>query len=70
MALESLQYLDNHDPQRFGFCIECTPTQSDRTCQLHVYHHQIEIMFIYEEANNLVSGAFLKCFSMFLTSNS
>ena len=26
VALESLKYLDNHEPQRFGFCIECTPT--------------------------------------------
>ena len=26
VALESLQYLDNHEPQRFDFCIECTPT--------------------------------------------
>ena len=33
VALESLQYLDNHEPQRFDFCIECTPT--DRSCQLH-----------------------------------
>ena len=32
VALESLQYLDNHEPQRFDFSIECTPT--DRTCQL------------------------------------
>ena len=29
VALEKLQYLDNHEPQRFDFCIECTPT--DRT---------------------------------------
>ena len=60
MALENLQYLDNHEPQRFDFCIECTPT--DRTCQL--YHHQVKIMIIYEGTNNLVSGAFLKCFSI------
>ena len=60
VALESLQYLDNHEPQRFDFCIECTPT--DRTCQL--YHHQVKIMFIYEGTNILVSGAFLKCFSI------
>ena len=38
VALESLQYLDNHEPQRFDFCIECTPT--DRSCQL--YHHQVK----------------------------
>ena len=61
VALEYLQYLDNHEPQRFDFCIECTPT--DRTCQ--VYHHQVKIMIIYEGTNNLVSGAFLKCFSIF-----
>ena len=61
VALEYLQYLDNHGPQRFDFCIECTPT--DRTCQL--YHHQVKIMIIYEGTNNLVSGAFLKCFSIF-----
>ena len=60
VALEFVQYLDNHAPQRFDFCIECTPT--DRTCQL--YHHQVKIMFIYEGTNNLVSGAFLKCFSI------
>ena len=60
VALEFLQYHDNHEPQRFDFCIECTPT--DRTCQL--YHHQVKIMFIYEGTNNLVSGAFLKCFSI------
>ena len=59
MALEFLQYLDKHELQRFD-CIECTPT--DRTCQL--YHHQVKIMFIYEGTNNLVSGAFLKCFSI------
>ena len=62
VALESLQYLDNHEPQRFDFCIECTPT--DRSCQL--YHHQVKIMIIYEGTNNLVSGAFLKCFSIFM----
>ena len=32
VALEALQYLDNHEPQRFNFCIECKPT--DRTCKL------------------------------------
>ena len=37
VALESLQYLDNHEPQRFDFCIECKPT--DRTWQL--YYHQV-----------------------------
>ena len=58
VALEYLQYLDNHESQRFDFCIECTPT--DSTCQL--YHHQVKIMIIYEGTNNLVSGAFLKCF--------
>ena len=60
VALEYLQYLDNHEPQRFDFCIECTPT--DRNCQS--YHHQVKIMIIYEGTNNLVSGAFLKCFSI------
>ena len=60
VALEYLQYLDNHEPQRFDFCTECTPT--DRTCSL--YHHQVTIMTIYEVTNNLVSGAFLKCFSI------
>ena len=60
VALEYLQYLDNHEPQRFDFCIECTPT--DRSCQL--YHHQVKIMIIYEGTNNLVSDAFLKCFSI------
>ena len=60
VALEFLQYLDNHEPQRFDFCIECRST--DRTCQL--YYQQVKIMFIYEETNNLVSGTFLKCFSI------
>ena len=60
VALENLQYLDNHEPQRFDLCIECTST--DRTCQL--YHHQVKIMTIYEGTNNFVSGAFLKCFSL------
>ena len=61
VALEYLQYLDNHEPQRFDFCIECTPI--DKTCQL--YHHQVKIMIIYEGTNNLISGAFLKCFSIY-----
>ena len=56
VAVESLQYLDNHEPQRFHFCIECKPT--NRTRQL--YYHQVQIMIIYEETNILVSGAFLK----------
>ena len=60
VALESLQNLDSHEPRRFDFCIECTPT--DRPCQL--YHHQVKTMIIYEVTNNLVSGAFLKCFSI------
>ena len=60
VALEFLQYLNNHEPQHFEICIECTPT--DRPCQL--YHHQVKIMIIHEGTNNLVSGAFLKCFSI------
>ena len=60
VALDSLQYLDNHELQRFDFCIECTPT--DRTCQL--YNHQVKIMINYDGTNNLVSGAFLKCFNI------
>ena len=28
---ESSQYLDNHAPQRYDFCIECKPT--DSTCR-------------------------------------
>ena len=43
VALESLQYLDNHEPQRFDFCIECTPTV--RPClgkgQGHVYREVV-----------------------------
>ena len=66
VALEVLQYLDNHEPQRFDFCIEYTTT--DRTCQL--YHHQVKIVFTYEGTNSLVSGAFLKCFSIHAISNS
>ena len=60
VALEYLQYLDNHEPQRFDYCIKYMPT--DRTCQL--YHHHVKIMIIYEGTNNFVSGAFLKCFSI------
>ena len=60
-ALESLQYLDSHEPQCFDFCIECTPT--DGPGQL--YHHLVKIMIIYEGTNNLVSGAFLKRFSIY-----
>ena len=60
VALENLQHLDNHEPQRFDFCIEWAPT--DRTCQL--YHDKVKIMIIFEVTNNLVSGAFLKCFSI------
>ena len=60
VALESLQYLDNHETKHSDFCIEYTPT--DRACQL--YHYLVKIMFIYEGTNNLVSGAFLKCFSI------
>ena len=56
-----MQYLDNHEPQRFDFCIDNTST--DRTCQL--YNHQMKIMIFYEGANILVSGAFLKCFIIF-----
>ena len=62
VALESLQYLDNHEPQRLDFCIDYKST--DRTCQL--YYHQVKIMIINEAANILVSGAFLKCFSILL----
>ena len=60
VALESMQYLDYHEPHRFDFCIDCHST--DRTCQL--YYHQVKIMIIYEGANILVSGAFLKCFNI------
>ena len=31
VVLESSQYLDNHAPQRYDFCIECKPT--DSTCR-------------------------------------
>ena len=61
VTVESLQYLDHHEPQRFDFCIECKP--SNRTWQLH--YHQVNIMIIKEEINILVSGAFLKCFSIY-----
>ena len=60
MAIESLQYLKNHEPWRFDFGIECKPT--DRPCQL--YYHQVKIMIINDGTNILVSGAFLKCFSI------
>ena len=60
VALEPLHYLDNHEPQRFDFCIEYKPT--DRTC--HYYYHQVKIMSIYEGTNSLVGGAFLRCFSI------
>ena len=60
VAFDSLQYLDNHEPQCFDFCIECKP--NDRTCQL--YHHQVKIIIIYEGTSILVRVAFLKCFSI------
>ena len=60
VAIEFWQYHHNLEPKRFDFCIDCTPT--DITCQL--YHHQVKRMFIYEETNILVSGAFQKCFSI------
>ena len=47
MALESLRYLDNHESQRFDFCIECKST--DRICQL--YYHQEKIIINYEVPN-------------------
>ena len=56
VALESLQYLDNNEPQRFDFCIDCKST--DRTFQL--YYHHVKIIIIYEGTNILLSGAFLK----------
>ena len=60
VALESLQNLDNHEPQHFDFCIECKPT--DINC--HLYYHQ-QVKIINDEGTNiLVSGAFLKCFSI------
>ena len=31
VVLEASQYLDNHAPQRYDFCIECKPT--DSTCR-------------------------------------
>ena len=43
VAFEFLQYLDNHEPQCFNFCIECTPT--DITCQL--YHHQVNTRIVF-----------------------
>ena len=58
MSLESLQYLDNHKPHPYDFCIECKPT--NRTCQL--YYRKVEIKIIYEGTNILVGDAFLKCF--------
>ena len=60
VALEFLLYVENHEPQRFDFCIDSTPT--DRTCQL--YHLQVKVIFINEGTNTLVRGAFLKCFSI------
>ena len=61
VSLEYLQYLDNHEPQRFDFCIECKPT--DRTWQF--YYHQMKTIINNEEINILVSGAFLKCFRIY-----
>ena len=63
MSLESLQYIDNHRPHRYVFCIECKPT--NRICQL--YNRQVKIMIINGGTNILVGGAFLKCFSIFRT---
>ena len=60
VILESSQYLANHAPQRYDFCIECKPT--DSTGRYH--HRQVKIMTINELTIILVSGAFLKCFSI------
>ena len=60
VVLEASQYLDNHAPQRYDFCIECKPTES--TCRKH--YRQVKIMTINELTIILVSGAFLKCFSI------
>ena len=62
VALECLQYRDNHEPQRFDFCIDYK--SSDRTCQL--YYHQVKVMIIYERTNILACGAVLKCFSIYI----
>ena len=61
VVLESSQYIDTHAPQRYDICIECKPT--DSTCRYH--YHQVKIMIIKELTIILVSGAFLKCFSIF-----
>ena len=60
VASESLQNLDNHEPQRFDFFIECKPTE--KTWQL--YYHQLKTMNIHKGTFVLVSGAFLKYFSI------
>ena len=58
VALESLQYIDNYQPQCFDFYIERKPTY--RTC--HFYYRQVKIIVIYEGTNILVSGVFPKVF--------
>ena len=35
-TLEFLQYLDNHEPQRFDFCIECTVLSSPGTNNVYL----------------------------------
>ena len=62
VASESLQNLDNHEPQHFDFCIECKPTEL--TCQLH--YRQLKKMNIHKGTLISVSGAFLMCFSIYL----
>ena len=63
VALESLQYLDNHEPQSFDFCIECTLT--DRPC--HLYHPQVKIMILYEGTKQLSKWCVSKVFQYTFT---
>ena len=47
VALESLQYLDNHKQRLLNLRIDCQPT--DRTWQL--YFHVVTILITYEGTN-------------------
>ena len=45
VTLEFLQYLDNQEPQRFDFCIECTSTDSLNIfilCNIYMHTHNTQ----------------------------
>ena len=61
VASESLQNLDNHEPQRFDFLPNAS--QLNKLVNYN-YYHQLKTMNIHKGTFILVSGVFLKCFSI------